>query len=273
MHRLFLFVLLLAVAAACQSNSIDQQVGTIDVGFTNQVNGSALTLNAATYTNKSGETFTVSKFDYFISNIRLLRADGSAYVVPQDNSYFLLRAADPTSQSFTLNNIPAGDYAQIEYMIGVDSLRNTANISQRTGVLDPGSSHTSGTPPGGMYWDWNTGYIHLKLEGTSPQAPLDATGARNFRYHIGLFGGFQSPTLNNLRTVRVPLSNAPNYLSVGPKLRTTLRVIADAGKLFDGPTPIRIAQYPDVMVAPISATVASNYATMFSFGSSSAVSQ
>ena len=270
MRHLLYFFSLLGLLAACKSNPIDQRGGALAMTFVNQVNGSPLVLNTTTYTNKSGEAFTVSKFDYFVSNIRLIRADGSAYTVPQDNSYFLLRAADPASQSFTLTGVPAGDYAQIEYMVGVDSLRNTADISKRKGVLDPGSSHTSG-----MYWDWNTGYIHLKLEGTSPAAPLDATGMRTFRYHIGLYGGYQSRTINNLRTVRIPLgvSAATSHLSIGPNLQTSLQLIVDAGKLFDGPTPVKIAQYPEVMVSPFSATIANNYATMFSFGFALAVSE
>ncbi len=273
MRRLSLLVVLLGLLVACKSNNIDQQVGVVNVSFVNQVNGNALTLNTATYINKSGEQFTVSKFDYFISNIRFIRSDGSAYTVPQDNNYFLIRSSDPTSQSLTIAGIPAGDYAQIEYMVGVDSLRNTADISKRKGVLDPGSSHTSG-----MYWDWNTGYIHLKLEGTSPQAPQDATGLRNFRYHIGLYGGYQSKTINNLRTIRVPLGSIPSLppgprLSVGPTLKTLLYITVDAGKLFDGPTPFKIADYPDVMVSPFSATIANNYATMFSYGGSSSVAQ
>ena len=270
MRRPALFIVLLSLLAACKSNNVDQQVGAVDMNFVNQVNGNALVLNTATYTNKSGEPFTVSKFDYFVSNIRFIRADGSAYTVPQDNSYFLVRSSDPASQTIRLADIPAGEYAQIEYMIGVDSLRNTADISKRKGVLDPGSSHTSG-----MYWDWNTGYIHLKLEGTSPRAPQDATGLRNFRYHIGLYGGYQSRTISNLRTVRVPLglSTATSRLSVGPNLNTSLQLLADAGKLFDGPTPFTIVDHPDVMVSPFSATVANNYATMFSFGFSKTTSR
>lgn len=263
MKRL-LFLLLPLAFVTCQS-SLDPGLGSLSLSINHTVNGKPLTLNTETYQNTSGESFTITKFDYFLTNIRLLRTDGSAYTVPQDNSYFLIRSADPTTQQITLTNIPAGDYSQLEFMIGVDSLRNTADVSRRTGVLDPGGSHTAG-----MYWDWNTGYIHLKLEGTSPSAPVDATGARNFRYHIGLFGGYQSRTLNNLRTVRVPLgvnsTAAANRLAIGSNLTTQLMIQADAGKVFNGPTPIQIAQYPDVMISPISATVANNYATMFSFG-------
>ncbi|RYF66253.1 MAG: hypothetical protein EOO39_23370 [Cytophagaceae bacterium] len=269
--RLFVSLLFaVSVLMACQKKEVDTLVGSMQLTFDNRVGNSDLVLGTGTYQNKSGETFTVTRFDYFISNIRLLRADGSAYTVPQDNSYFLIREADSTSQKITLNNVPAGEYTQLEYMVGVDSLRNTADVGKRTGVLDPAGSHTSG-----MYWDWNTGYIHLKMEGTSPQAPLDATGSRNFRYHIGLFGGYQTPTLNNLRTVRVALSNAGKGVQIGNSLSETslVTVNVDAGKLFDGPTPIRIATYPDVMVSPISATIANNYATMFSFKSAAFVSR
>lgn len=262
MNRFYALLFACLSAAACKS-TLDPGTGGLDLSVQPIVNGKALTLNTDTYQNRSGESFTVSRFDYFLTNIRLLRTDGSAYTVPQDDSYFLVRASDPASQRIALSGIPAGDYSQLEFMVGVDSLRNTADVGQRKGVLDPGGSHTAG-----MYWDWNTGYIHLKLEGTSSAAPLDATGSRNFRYHIGLFGGYQSRTLNNLRTVRVPLTVLTKNLPIAANQRTQLVIMADAGKLFDGPTPITIAQYPDVMVAPISATVANNYATMFSFGSS-----
>ncbi|MBO0952210.1 MbnP family protein [Fibrella forsythiae] len=274
--RLFVSLLFtVSVLMACQKKEVDRQIGSVQLSFDNRVGNRDLALGTGTYQNKSGETFTITRFDYFISNIRLLQADGSSYTVPQNDSYFLVREADSTSQKITISNVPAGEYTQLEYMVGVDSLRNTADVGQRTGVLDPAGSHTSG-----MYWDWNTGYIHLKMEGTSPQAPLDATGNRNFRYHIGLFGGYQTPTLNNLRTVRVSLtgsgtSGVGKGVQIGNVLSETtlVTVNVDAGKLFDGPTPIRIATYPDVMVSPISAAIASNYATMFSFKASAFVSR
>jgi hypothetical protein len=261
-------LLALSGLVACQPKNVDTSAGAVQLSFNNRVGNSELALGTGAYQNKSGETFTITRFDYFVSNIRLLRADGQAYTVPQDDSYFLVREADPGSQVITLNNVPAAEYTQLEFMVGVDSLRNTADVGKRTGVLDPAGNHTSG-----MYWDWNTGYIHLKMEGTSPQAPTDATGSRNFRYHIGFFGGYQARTLNNLRVIRVPINANGMALRVGPDLKTALVINTDADKLFDGPTPIRIATYPDVMVSPVSATIANNYATMFSFGFSSTSSK
>lgn len=264
MRLLFGLLFVLSGLMACQTkNDIATSVGSLELQFDNRLGNSDLVLGVGLYRNRLNETFTVTRFDYFVSNIRLLRADGSAYTVPQDDSYFLVREADPASQVIKLSNVPAGDYTQLEFMVGVDSLRNTADISKRTGILDPAGSHTSG-----MYWDWNSGYIHLKMEGTSPQAPLDATGNRNFRYHIGLFGGYQARTLNNTRVVRVPISVNGAGLRTSPDLKSSLVISTDAAKLFDGPTPISIATYPDVMVSPVSAIIANNYATMFSLKSS-----
>ena len=69
------------------------------------------------------------------------------------------------SQEVVLKNIPAGDYNQITFTIGVDSLRSTMDVSKRPGVLDPAQGHD------GMYWTWNSGYIFFKMEGISPAAP------------------------------------------------------------------------------------------------------
>jgi hypothetical protein len=49
--------------------------------------------------------------------------------------------------------------------------------TQFSGTLDPAL---------GMYWAWNTGYIHFKLEGTSN---LCSTKNQEFQYHIGGYSG------------------------------------------------------------------------------------
>ncbi|WP_420148474.1 MbnP family protein, partial [Spirosoma sp.] len=64
--------------------------GKIKLVIDNVAGTSDLKLDSATYQNAAGESFSVSRFNYFISNIRLRKADGSDYVVPQDSSYFLI---------------------------------------------------------------------------------------------------------------------------------------------------------------------------------------
>jgi hypothetical protein len=50
---------------------------------------------------------------------------------------------------------------------------------------------------------------------------------------------------------------------VGPAQQPTIEVVADIAKIFDGTQKISLAQYPTVMFADFSSTVANNYAAMF----------
>lgn len=231
--------------------------GTMQLVFDNVVGGQDLQLNTGTYRNASGESFTPTTFNYFVSNLKLTRADGREYVVPPDSSYFLIKEAVPASQTITLTNVPAGSYTAVSFVLGVDSLRSTMDISRLTGVLNPAGDHTSAS---GMYWSWNSGYIFLKLEGTSPSVPTDATGRNTFQYHIGLFGGRNTPTINNLKTVRVAFGK--DVAAVTPKQRPTVTLQADVLKLFDGPATVSIVKNPNVMVSEYSQTIANNYAQM-----------
>ncbi|MFC5410051.1 MbnP family protein [Larkinella bovis] len=246
------------VLVACQKEAVEPKYGTVQLKFDNIVGAQDLKMDNTTYTNGSGEAFSVTKFDYFVSNIKLQKADGSAYVVPQDSSYFLISEGQLSSQTVSLHHIPVDNYTGITFVVGVDSLRNTMGIEKRTGALDP-----AGTAAG-MYWDWNSGYIFLKLEGTSPKAPTNATSRQNFMYHVGLFGGYKARTINNLKTIQLMFGSAP--ARVAEKGTVGVQIKADVLKLFDGVKPLSIAANPDVMVSPVSADIANNYATMFSVG-------
>ncbi|WP_229312894.1 MbnP family protein [Larkinella terrae] len=251
----FFFILVLI---ACHDDPLEPEYGSVQLRFDNVVGASDLKLDGTTYTNGSGEPFSVTKLNYFVSNIKLKKADGSSYVVPQDSSYFLVMESNAASQSILLRNIPADEYTGIDFVVGVDSLRNTMDIAKRTGALDPGGLAS------GMYWDWNSGYIFLKLEGTSAKAPVDATGSRNFMYHIGLFGGYKTKTINNLKTIQLAFN--PQTAQVVVNGKTNVQIKADVLKLFDGVKPLSIAKSPDIMVSDSSRNVANNYATMFSVG-------
>ncbi|GAB3950425.1 hypothetical protein GCM10028805_28440 [Spirosoma harenae] len=243
---------------ACETNdSISPgNMGKMRIAFDNVVGASDLKLNASTYQNAVGESFTITKFNYFVSNIRLRKEDGSEFIVPQDSSYFLVQEEKPASQTITLSNIPAGNYTGLTFMVGVDSTRSLADISLRTGVLDPGLND-------GMYWDWNSGYIFMKMEGISSVAP--ATQNNTFFYHIGGFGGGYNgkKTINNLRAVT--LSFAAKSANIQPDKTPSVRIVTDALKVFNGPTKLSIAQNSSVMFDAYSTNIADNYAQMFSY--------
>lgn len=196
----------------------------------------------STYTNANGDDFTPDLFKYYISNIRLIRNDNYEYSIP--NTYFLINHDQPASMTLTLNNLMTGAYKSIKFMLGVDSTRNV-NGSQ-TGALDPGN---------GMFWDWNTGYIFFKLEGTSPAIP----GA--FVYHVGGFSGANV----NYREISIDFDG--DLLQVAQNKDPELHMVTDVLELFQNPTTINMATFPANVISANAAatTLANNYADLFRY--------
>ncbi|GAB2562219.1 MbnP family protein [Spirosoma aerophilum] len=256
-----LFMLSLPLATwliSCTNGSPEPTMGSVKLTFDNVVGNQDLELAKGRYVNAGGEPFSITKLHYFVSNLRFHRADGTEYVVPQDSSYFLVRESDSVSQTLTINQVPTGHYTRVSYLIGVDSLRSTSDISRRKGVLEPGSVANDA-----MYWDWNSGYIFFKLEGLCPLLTADQSDEKRYQYHVGFFGGYDAKTINNLRTVTLPLGTSG--VQVGSQTTVQITILADVLKVFNGAAPLRIVASPNVMVSPLSAIIATNYATMFRF--------
>lgn len=228
--------------------------GDIMLHFDNVAGTADLALNTDTYSNALGQNYTISKFDYYISNIKLKKADGTEYVVPQAKSYFLVKESDAASQEVELSDVPAGDYNELVFTLGVDSLRCTADISQRTGVLDPA---TGGL---GMYWAWNSGYIFMKMEGTSP---VSTAAANKIQYHIGGFGGMTAPTINNIKTISLPFPTGVTAKVAAGKA-PEVHMLVDAKKVLNGSVNVNIATKSTIMFDAASVDVANNYKNMFS---------
>ena len=116
----------------------------------------------------------ITKFTFYISNLQLLN---NGVVVFEDNEkYHLLNTDIPESMSVTLDSPKDLAYTEVRYVLGIDSATNSAGV--KGGCLDP--IH-------GMYWTWQSGYIHVKLEGTCKEQN-DNKG--EFQFHVG---GYMPP--------------------------------------------------------------------------------
>ena len=193
------------------------------------VAGSAPVLQGGEITTTAGETLKVTRLQYYLSNLRLLRPDGSWWTPTRDpktaDGYWLVDLAKPDSQHFVINDAPAGEYSGIELLIGVDAARNGAGA--QTGALDPAL---------GMFWTWATGYIHFKLEGRSPASTAVDQAVT---LHLGGEGVQRS----------VFLSFAPKPLRLAPDLRSTVHLHADLDGLLGRETPLSFAKTALVMQA------------------------
>lgn len=246
---LFLCLLISSCSKNEETTNNQSNNGQLAIKFDPIINDKKLILNESIYTNKSLETFTISMAKFFVSNIQLKTAAGSIYTIPKKDSYFLIDVQDPSSLRINLE-VPEHDYTELIFNLGIDSLTNTLPIEERTGILDVSN---------GMYWGWNSGYIFFKLEGSSPQSNNDN---KKIAYHIGLFGGYNSPTVNNNRLVKVDLKPA-GTAKVKQNLSADIHLMVDFGKIFDGTHKIAIKDYSTIMTSGPHQKIADNYATMF----------
>lgn len=217
------------------------KTANVYVNFKSVAGDNPIVLNTGTYTNASNENFSISTFNYYISNIKLV-GDGIAdFAEPE--SYHLVREGVAGSGDFNLEAVPYGKYKAISFMVGVDSARNVSGA--QTGALDQAN---------GMFWTWSTGYIMAKLEGKSDASTLSD---KTFKYHIGGFKG----TNNVLRTVTL---NFPNSITLSSTSSASVSVKADVLKWF-APSMISFAALNTVMSeGATAAKIANNYASMFS---------
>lgn len=214
--------------------------GSVEMHFENK-SGEEELVFGQWYKTEMGDSFQVSLFNYYISNIVLTTSDGKTYAEPE--SYHLIKHEDAGSMKFMINNVPPGEYTQVSFMIGVDSTRNVSGA--QTGALDP--IH-------GMFWTWNTGYIMAKLEG---KAPKSGGMEQKLMYHVGGFKGEN----NVVKSVNIQLAHSEKVNNN----EVHLTVSADVKKWFHGVNHIDFATtYMIHMPGEAANKIAANYANMFS---------
>lgn len=219
--------------------------GTIGIKINNVVGSKPLGLGGlVSYTLANGEVFTISSYEYYLSNFVFIDEQGNRF--SEEESYHLINAKTDESLSFVIKNVPFGKYKSIEFLIGVDSVRNFSGA--QVGALDPKY---------GMFWSWNSGYIMARLEGNSPQS---SAPNNNIAYHIG---GFKSP-YNVVQKVKLTFTqNATVTSTVTPKINLQ----SDAATWFQnlGFKPFSFSTMPTVTTEGENAVLISqNYSTMFS---------
>lgn len=146
--------------------------GKITLQFENYVGNEKLTLgadaNAAKAYTSNGQTLKFSEVKYVITNIVLVKADGTKvpyHTEDLDKGGFLINQENTTSLTPILTELPEGDYKGIEFGLGVKKELNNLKLQDKfpnfynlTGKF----SFESGKI---MHWEWANGYRFVKLEG------------------------------------------------------------------------------------------------------------
>ena len=165
------------------------QIDGMSVVFNFKYGSFDLKLNEQ-YTLNEKDSIQITALKFYVSNISLLKDDKVVWT--DVNGFHLVDAELPSSKKIILNTGNLNAFDQISFSLGIDSMTNVSGA--QGGDLDPIK---------GMYWAWQSGYINLKLEGTSN---LCITRKNEFKFHLG---GYLYPN-NSLPNLSLKVDNNKN---------------------------------------------------------------
>jgi hypothetical protein len=144
--------------------------GSVRFHLKHVVGDQDLEFNDILFTNAFGNQFSVTRLQYYISNIEIHGPDGN---VERDHIQYVDANLGKTME-FQLDDIPAAHYDQIAFTFGLDEDKN------RNGAL-PNTPENAN-----MQWpdNWGGGYHYMKLEGKY----IDSKGSEDgYPTHTGRF--------------------------------------------------------------------------------------
>jgi hypothetical protein len=121
-------------------------------------------------TDTAGNQYVFEQCRFYISGLQASSKSHSRILQPD---VLIMGTEDLSDHSWTL---PIQNIYKVSGIIGIDSSRQVSGVFE--GELDPTK---------GMYWTWQAGYIHIKIEGKRKSA---SGSWIPFRYHLG---GYRSP--------------------------------------------------------------------------------
>ena len=169
LEKYLLVSLILSVLISCSKDDKDPVANNITLHFNNTfkrntiVLGDAASTTATTNTSAEGQVHHFSELKYVISNIRVIKADGTEIpynINDLDKGATVVNQAKTETLDYTLSNIPSGEYKQIKFGLGVKQELNTLDQAKF-----PTFYATAGANETEMMWEWGTGYRFTKLEG------------------------------------------------------------------------------------------------------------
>ncbi len=169
--KVWLLFLLLTLSFLAFSQQGTEE--NVRLHFTPMIGDAHLVLNQRMETSAGAEV-SIQTLRFYLSNVRLFAKGNEVYTEP--SSFHLLDASEPSSMILELPESEGLKYDRIEFTLGLDSVTNVSGVFE--GDLDPTK---------GMYWTWQSGYIHFKLEG---QFTDSEKADDSFSYHLG---GYRSP--------------------------------------------------------------------------------
>lgn len=216
------------VLVSCSKNNDEtvSGIGALKVEFENGFADNTLVFGSATVPTSENEVLKISSIKYIVSNIKLLKDDGTLVTYPKSQSYFIVNGSDESSLILNLANIPAGNYVAIKFGIGVDQEQYNQGQS---GISD----FWINAQDEGMTWSWASGFKFVAFEGTFTSASVASDTP--FMIHTGKTG-----TDYNYNEVTLAL---PTNALVRTNITPQIHLSTDLSQIIDGSNKINLTDH------------------------------
>ena len=167
--------------------------------------------NTKKYFLNEKDWISFSELKLYLSNFSLKSENNSIFI----NEIDLIDNEVEESKTI-LDSIQISNFNTLSFNFGLDSNINTSGIL--TGDLDPVN---------GMYWAWNSGYIHLRMVGNSN---LVNTNKMLFEYHIG---GYRIPYQTCFQ-ISIPLNGRNLKFDLKPLFINQIELVKNNNLMIPG---------------------------------------
>lgn len=224
---------------------------TVTLKFSQNINGSSISaadFDQLNYTTPEGNTYSVTKMQYLISDVRLYKANGDSVMV---DGYHLVDMSDTTTLTYELPEVVRiAPYVGIGFTFGFDAEDNISGQYADLNAL----SWSSPEELGG-------GYHQMKFEGRYIDDITDTIG---FQYH----------SLSKIRKTTPDTTFHDNYVNVNLTKslditgNTTVEIKMDIQEWFENPNLWDLDVYYAALMSDYNAQIMmrQNAATVFSVG-------
>lgn len=220
MRNILLITLLSLTLFSCKKD------GDIKVNFSHEVNGSDVEMNEYIHFNDQGQTFGITKLEYYVTDIRLVGEKQSTILANAQ----LIDLSDPSTFSFSAP-VASGKYNKLEFQFGLSKENNVEsfleNSIENQNMFWPAQMEAAGE---------KGAYHYMKLEGRyqdSSAEPLQA-----FIYHAGPTNGADNSFKLSLDIDEINIAGNSFELAIK----------ADLLEWFQNPTSYNFNEYSMVMM-------------------------
>ena len=171
------FALSVAVIMGSSCKKPDKTIKTTTPAFTLQLKAKygsqSFALNSSNI-DSAGRYVSMTTLQFYLSHINLIKSDGSKVLLAEAA---IINFSDSTTLSINVNTLQ-GDFTGLSFGCGLDSIQNRASPNDSV-FPNPFSGDW------GMYWDMNTAYRFIVMEGKWSTTPTSTTCSSQKASYMG----------------------------------------------------------------------------------------